>query len=141
MIHRRPSTVPRPVWLLFLAYTLASLAHFVHNAEFIAFYPGMPAWITRETVYQAWWVVAGVGVLGLGLRYLGWPVLGALVIAAYGALGLDGLAHYTLGLCSEHTWLANLTIWAEAFSGAALAVAAVVWARAQRAEQRGQARS
>jgi hypothetical protein len=141
MIHRRSSNFSRPVWLLFLAYTLASLAHFVHNAEFIAFYPGMPVWITRETVYQAWLVVAGVGVLGLGLRYLGWPVLGALVIAAYGALGLDGLAHYTLGLCSEHTWLANLTIWAEALSGAALAVAAVVWARAQRAEQRGQARS
>lgn len=86
-------------------------------------------------------LVGGVGVLGLGLRYLGWPVLGALVIAAYGALGLDGLAHYTLGLCSEHTWLANLTIWAEAISGAALAVVAVIWARAQRAEQRGQARS
>ncbi len=69
-------------------------------------------------------LVGGVGVLGLGLRYLGWPVLGALVIAAYGALGLDGLAHYTLGLCSEHTWLANLTIWAEAISGAALAIVA-----------------
>ena len=141
MIHRRASTVPRPVWLLFLAYTLASLAHFVHNAEFIAFYPGMPVWITRETVYQAWGVIAGVGVLGLGLRYLGWPVLGALVIAAYGALGLDGLAHYTLGLCSEHTWLANLTIWAEAISGAALAIVAVVWAWAQRPARRKRPRS
>lgn len=132
MTHRRSPSFSRPIWLLFLGYTLASLAHFVHNAEFIAFYPGMPAWITRETVYQAWLVVAGVGVLGLGLRYLGWPVLGALVIAAYGALGLDGLAHYSLGLCSEHTWLANLTIWAEALSGSALAIAAVVWAWAQR---------
>ena len=141
MIHPRASTVPRPVCLLFLAYTLASLAHFVHNAEFIAFYPGMPVWITRETVYQAWGVIAGVGVLGLGLRYLGWPVLGALVIAAYGALGLDGLAHYSLGLCSEHTWLANLTIWAEAISGAALAVVAVIWARAQRPARRKRPRS
>ena len=136
MTHRRSPSFSRPIWLLFLGYTLASLAHFVHNAEFIAFYPGMPAWITRETVYQAWLVVAGVGVLGLGLRYLGWPVLGALVIAAYGALGLDGLAHYSLGLCSEHTWLANLTIWAEALSGSALAIAAVVWAWAQRPARR-----
>ena len=110
----------------------------MHNAEFIAFYPGMPAWITRETVYQAWLVVAGVGALGFGLRYLGWPSLGALVIAAYGSLGLDGLAHYTLGLCSEHTWLANLTIWAEALSGSALAIVAVVWAWAQRPARRKQ---
>ncbi len=86
-------------------------------------------------------LVGGVGVLGLGLRYLGWPVLGALVIAAYGALGLDGLAHYTLGLCSEHTWLANLTIWAEAISGAALAIVAVVWAWAQRPARRKRPRS
>lgn len=141
MTHRRSPSFSRPIWLLFLGYTLASLAHFVHNAEFIAFYPGMPAWITRETVYQAWLVVAGVGVLGLGLRYLGWPVLGALVMAAYGALGLDGLAHYSLGLCSEHTWLANLTIWAEALSGSALAIAAVVWAWAQRPARRRQPRS
>jgi hypothetical protein len=110
MIHPRASTVPRPVWLLFLAYTLASFAHFVHNAEFIAFYPGMPVWITRETLYQAWWVVAGVGVLGLGL-------------------------------CSEHTWLANLTVWAEAISGAALAIVAVVWAWAQRPARRKRPRS
>ena len=133
MIHRRSSNFSRPIWLLFLAYTLASLAHFVHNAEFIAFYPGMPVWITRETVYQAWLVVAGVGVLGLGLRYLGWPVLGALVIAAYGALGLDGLAHYTLGLCSEHTWLANLTIWLEALTGVMLAATASVLAWREKA--------
>lgn len=139
MIARFLSTAPRPVRLLFIAYTLASLAHFVHNAEFIAFYPGMPAWIGRETVYRAWLVVASVGILGVGLRLLGWPVLGALLIAAYGALGLDGLAHYSLGLCSEHTWVANLTIWAEALSGAALAVAAAVWAWGQRAERGGQA--
>jgi hypothetical protein len=133
MIDRLAPTVPRPVGLLFLTYTLASLAHFVHNAEFIAFYPGMPAWITRETVYQAWLVVAGVGALGLGLRYLGWPSLGALVIAAYGALGLDGLAHYALGLCSEHTWLANLTIWLEVLTGLILAAAASVLAWREKA--------
>jgi hypothetical protein len=63
------------------------------------------------------------------------------VIAVYGALGLDGLAHYTLGLCSEHTWLANLTIWAEALSGSALAIVAVVWGRAMRAARRELARS
>lgn len=139
MTARLFSSAPRLVWLLFPAYTLASLAHFVHNAEFIAFYPGMPAWISRETVYQAWLVVAAVGALGVGLRLLGRSLLSALMMAAYGALGLDGLAHYSLGLCAEHTWLANLTIWAEAVSGAALAAVAVMWALAQRSGPRGQA--
>lgn len=47
--------------LLFVLYTLASLVHFSHNAEYIAFYPGLPAWMTRESVYLAWLAVASVG--------------------------------------------------------------------------------
>ena len=39
------------------------------------------------------------------------------MLGIYGAFGLDGLAHYTLALCSEHTLLANITIWSEATSG------------------------
>jgi len=39
--------------LLFALYTLASLTHFAHNAEYIAFYPGLPVWMTRESVYPA----------------------------------------------------------------------------------------
>ena len=41
-----------PRWLAALAavYFLASLAHFSHNAEYIAFYPGLPRWITPESV-------------------------------------------------------------------------------------------
>ena len=40
--------LPRGVWLLAAAYTLASLWHFAHNAEYLAYYPNMPPWITRE---------------------------------------------------------------------------------------------
>jgi hypothetical protein len=43
------------------------------------------------------------------------------VPALYGASGLDGLAHYTLALCSEHTLATNLSIWLEAAAGVALA--------------------
>jgi len=39
------------------------------------------------------------------------------LLGVYGAFGLDGLAHYTLALCSEHTVLANVTIWSEALTG------------------------
>ena len=84
----------------------------------------MPAWITSATVYKAWLGIAAVGVVGVGFWCLGWPVLGALLVAAYGALGIDGLAHYTLALCSEHSLAANATIWFEVLSGAALMILA-----------------
>lgn len=122
----RHSFLPRHIWLLLAVYFIASLAHFTHNAEYIAFYPGMPAWLTREKVYLAWLAVTCVGIAGLVVLRLGLHALGALLLAAYGALGLDGLAHYTLALCSEHTLAANLSIWSEAVAGFVLMLLAVL---------------
>jgi hypothetical protein len=102
---------------LVVLYFIASLAHFTHNAEFISFYPGMPAWLTSETVYLAWLAVTSIGFVALALFRFGLPAPGVLLLGIYGAFGLDGLAHYTLGLCSEHTFLANVTIWSEATTG------------------------
>jgi hypothetical protein len=45
--------------------------------------------------------------------------------SSYGAFGLDGLGHYTLALCAEHTWAMNLSIWAEAVAGLGVALAAL----------------
>ena len=116
------SILPRPIWLFVALYFAASLAHFSHNAEYIASYPNMPSWLTREQVYAAWLAITGVGVVGFALARLGWNSAGAACLLAYGAFGLDGLAHYSLALCSEHTLATNLTIWAEAATGAALAI-------------------
>ena len=120
---------PKHVWVLFAAYFVASLMHFVHNAEFIAVYPNMPAWLTREKVYLAWLAVSGFGVAGLVVSRLGLRALGALFVGAYGAFGLDGLGHYTLALCSEHTLATNLTIWFEAIAGLTLALASALLLR------------
>lgn len=110
----------KPLLAAVAIYFAASLAHFTHNAEFIAFYPGMPRWITRETVYLAWLGVTGIGVAAWVLFSLRLHALGLLALAVYGFFGLDGLAHYTLALCSEHTVLANVTIWSEALAGTAV---------------------
>jgi hypothetical protein len=118
--------LPKYVWALIAIYFVASLAHFSHNAEYIAFYPGMPASLTRETVYLAWLGVTAFGAAGLGAMTLGFAPLGMALFALYGALGLDGLAHYTLALCSEHTLVANVTIWSEAIAGVSLAAASVI---------------
>lgn len=122
----RAKTLPRPLLALIAVYFAASLAHFGHNAEYLAFYPGMPGWITRETVYLAWLGVTGVGLFGLVLARLALPAVALPLLGLYGAFGLDGLAHYTLALCSEHTLVANLTIWSEAVTGLALLLAAAV---------------
>ena len=122
-------TLPRHLWWLLGLYFLASLAHFVHNAETIAFYPNMPDWLTREKVYLAWLAVTSVGVAGLLVCRVGWRALGALLVGAYGALGLDGLGHYAVALCSEHTWSANLTIWSDVIAGLVLALASALWGR------------
>jgi hypothetical protein len=104
-------------------YFVASCAHFVHNAAYIAYYPNMPSWVTPDRVYLAWSVVTAVGIAGLVALRLRRHAAAAVFIAVYGALGLDGLAHYTLALCSEHTFITNVTIWSEAISGLCLLVA------------------
>jgi hypothetical protein len=116
--------LPRHLWWLVAVYFVASLAHFSHNAEYIALYPNMPAWLSREDVYLAWLAVSAVGVASGVMWALGWGVAAGLVLGIYGALGLNALAHYTLALCADHTWAMNLTIWFEAVAGLALAAAA-----------------
>jgi len=123
------TVLPKPMQALLAVYFVATLAHFSHNAEFIAFYPNMPQSLTRETVYLAWLAITGIGVAALIVLRLGWPVLGALLLGAYGAMGLDGLGHYTLALCSEHTLAPNLTIGFEVVTGIALLLASSVLAK------------
>lgn len=115
--------LPKHIQLLFVVFFIANLTHFAHNAEYIAFYPGLPVWLTREKVYLAW--VAGVSIGLLGLLVCGSKLksLGLALVAAYGATGIDGLAHYTLALCSEHTLATNLTIWFEVLAGMSLLMA------------------
>jgi hypothetical protein len=119
--------LPRHVLVLFVIFFAANLIHFVHNAEYIAFYPGLPAWLTRDKVYLAWVAGVSVGLLGLLLARTRALLLGAGLVAIYGAVGMDGLAHYTLALCSEHTLATNLTIWFEVGAGLALLLAAATF--------------
>ena len=125
------STFPKHIFALAALYCIASLIHFAHNAEYIAFYPNMPDWITRENVYIAWLAITGVGVVGVVLSLVGFQSAAALFIGVYGSLGLDGLGHYALALCSQHTFAMNFTIWFEVIAGATLAVASA-WLIKQR---------
>lgn len=92
-LHLTSNYLPKHIWILIGVYFIASLAHFIHNAEYIAFYPNMPAWINRKTVYVAWLIITSIGVAGLIAIRMRWQAVGAMLIAIYGAFGLDGLLH------------------------------------------------
>jgi hypothetical protein len=109
--------------VLLIVYGLASLFHHIHNAVFLDAYPNMPAWLSSAGVYAAWLGVAAVGLSGyLLFRYVH-QLLGLAVMALYGALGLDGLGHYSLAPFSAHTVTMNMTIWLEVVTAVVLLIA------------------
>jgi hypothetical protein len=116
--------------ILLVVYAAASLVHFVHNAEFLADYPGMPAAWTREGVYAVWVAMTLIGVVGWLLATRGYRVAGLLLVALYAVCGLDSLGHYLLAPVSAHTAAMNSTILAEVIA-AALVFAEVVRQLAQ----------
>jgi hypothetical protein len=100
--------------MFFAAYFASSLIHFVHNAEFLAEYPNLPATWTRAGVYGAWVAVTVVGVVGGLLFRGGYRLAGLIVVGLYAMLGFYGFAHYYVAPMSAHTPTMHLTIWLEA---------------------------
>ena len=110
---------------LWALYCVASLAHFVHNAEFLAEYPNMPIWLSRTRVYAAWFAITAIGVFGLVLVRSRYAPIGFVLVAVYAAFGFDGLGHYALAPIASHSLAMNLTIWSEVVAAAALLVVAL----------------
>ena len=111
---------------LILVYGAASLAHFVHNAVYLEFYPNMPTWLTPLGVLGSWLVIAGTGAVGYWLLRKGLTVAGLAVIALYAALGFGGLDHYAIAPVSAHSLVMNATIVGEAIAASVLLVV-VAW--------------
>ena len=120
---------------LLVAYGAASLVHFIHNAEFLADYPGMPSSWTREGVYLVWLAMSLIGVVGWLLASRGFQVAGLLLVALYAVCGLDSLGHYVLAPLSAHTMAMNSTILLEV-TAAALVLAETLRLLARRLFQR-----
>ena len=111
-------------WLLAL-YGLASLVHFMHNAEYLGGYPNLPAWLSRSQIYGAWCGITAVGLVGYTLFRRGCAFIGLWLLVLYASLGFDGLLHYRRAPLAAHTVAMNLTIWSEV-AAATLAFIAVV---------------
>jgi hypothetical protein len=121
------SRIPGTLLVLLSVYCAASLVHFAHNAEFLAYYPNLPAWLTRWQVYASWLLVTSVGVAGVMLLKFGFRTLGFLLVAAYAGLGFAGLDHYFVAPMSAHTLAMNATIWFEVVAASMVFVAALAF--------------
>lgn len=127
----------RLLFLLLTVYAVASLVHFVHNAEFLGDYPGLPDSWSRGGIYLAWTAMTAVGALGALLVYRSREAMGLMLLAVYAALGMDSLGHYVVAPVSAHSSMMNATILLEV-GAAALVLLEVTrrlfgWAMSRRA--------
>ena len=111
--------------IFLLIYGVASLIHFVHNAEYLAAYPNLPESWTRNGVYLAWAGMTCVGLLGCFLLYRGYQVAGLITVAVYALLGIDSIAHYIVAPMSAHTAAMHVTILFEVAAGCLLLIETV----------------
>ena len=116
----------RVLLVALIAYGVASLLHFTHNAVFIDDYPNLPPSLTSTRVILVWLAEAALGVFGYVFLHRGLPAAGFSMIAVYALLGFDGFVHYSRAPMAAHTSMMNITIWAEALAAAAL-LAVVVY--------------
>lgn len=118
---RKGKTLPG----LLVVYGFASFVHFMHNAQYLADYPNLPAWLSRFQIYGAWFGITVLGLAGYTSYRRGRAFVGLSCMALYAALGFDGLLHYRRAPLTAHTVAMNLTIWSEVVA-ATLALLAVV---------------
>lgn len=106
-------------WLMLL-YGAASLIHFAHNAEYLADYPNLPAWLSRSQIYVVWLCITALGAMGYLIYRRAHELTGLFVVGVYAALGFDGLLHYGRAPMREHTSAMNASIWFEVGAAALL---------------------
>ncbi len=111
-------SVQKTLLILLLIYGVASLIHFVHNAEFFSEYPKLPASWTSTGVIFAWIALTIVGVVGWVLVNREYQIVGLMVLAIYAMLGIGSLGHYVLAPLSEHSVAMNSTILLEVVTAA-----------------------
>ena len=121
----KQSPFKKTLLVFLLIYGVASLIHFIHNAEYLAAYPNLPESWTRNGVYLAWVGMTCVGLLGCFLLYRGYQVAGLITVAVYALLGIDSIAHYIVAPMSAHTAAMHVTIVLEVTAGGLLLIETV----------------
>jgi hypothetical protein len=110
----------RTLSILLVAFFIASLIHFIHNAEFLADYPGLPKTWTRGGVYGAWAAMTAIGVIGWMVARTRFHLLGLALIAVCSLFGFDSIGHYFVAPVAAHSMAMNVTILLEVACAIAL---------------------
>jgi len=121
-MNAHPNSSLKALRMRLVGFALASLIHFVHNAEFLADYPGLPLSWTRALVYGAWLALSVLGLAGWFATRAGYPLIGLVLLGCYAAGGLDSLGHYALAPMTAHSVAMNVTILLEVGAAALLLV-------------------
>ena len=100
--------------LLLAAHAVASLLHFIPDAEYLPDDPGLPPTWTRLGTYTVWAGITAIGLTGWWLLPCGWRITGLSVVLAGALFGLDSLGRCVAAPMSSHTWAMNATILAAA---------------------------
>jgi hypothetical protein len=100
----------RTLSALLVAFFVASLIHFIHNAEFLADYPGLPKTWTRGGVYGAWAAMTAIGVIGWIVARTRFQLLGLALIAVCSLFGFDSIGHYFVAPVAAHSMAMHVTI-------------------------------
>lgn len=117
--------IQKTLLVLLLTYAVASLIHNIHNAEFLADYPGLPVSWSRAGVYLTWITFAIVGLAGWILLVRRVPRVGLLLLAVYAMPGLVSLGHYVFAPMSDHSVTMNATILFEVATAALVLIEVV----------------
>jgi hypothetical protein len=112
-----------------MAYAAATLLHFVHNAQYLAQYPNLPASWSATDVYLAWCCITALGVVGYAAYLREHRSFGLTLLALYAGLGFAGLLHYTRASIAHHSVMMNVTIWTEAGAATLLLINVVALRR------------
>jgi hypothetical protein len=121
-VVKTPAETSKALLWVMISYLATSLLHFAHNAEYLADYPNLPAWLSRSQVYVAWLCITALGILGYILYRRARHLTGLAVLALYAVLGFDGLLHYSRAPFTAHTMAMNLTIWSEVVAAGLLLI-------------------
>jgi len=113
---------------LVIVNVCASGAHFLHNAVFLASYPG-PHWISNAwMVIASWFVVVGVLVVGYLWHRKGHLRRATVAFSFYCLSCFLVFGHYLYGAPSHFDALTNVLIFGEGLAGAALLIYFLGWA-------------
>lgn len=120
-LYRR---LPTHIWILIVVLYCSSLMHFTYSSKYIAFKSGVPEWASTLSAYLTWFLMTGVGIVGVVLEAFGRRKAGSTVLALYGILGLLSLRYYLPPMNFAYSFAMNFTIILQASTGTLLTLTA-----------------